>query len=214
MDDGVKIDRTYRSPGRDAQAQRTRTAVVRAAHALFTANGYGSTTLQQIADDAGVSVQTVYGVFGNKPALLKAALDVAIAGDDRPVTVNERDWMHAVLNDPDPSTRLRAYAAAVRRIHVGAADMFVALAAAAAADPALRGLSDETESRRRAGASSVVAGLASMGALRADLRRSTAVDIVWTLNSADVFVLLVRRSGWNLGQYEEWLGATLVQQLI
>ena len=161
-----------------------------------------------------MSVQTVYGVFGNKSTLLRAALDVAIAGDDRPVAVNDRDWMHAVFHDPDPGARLSAYAAAVRRIHVGAADMFVVLSAAAAADPALRALSDETESRRRSGAASVVDGLVSIDALRTGLSRATAVDIVWTLNSADVFVLLVRRSGWSLDQYEDWLGGTLAQQLL
>ncbi len=214
MDEAITTERSYRSPARDAQAQRTRAAVTHAARILFVKSGYGSTTLQQIADEAGVSVQTVYAVFGNKPALLGATLDVAIAGDDRPVAVNDRDWMHDVFNSSEPQVRLRAYAGAVRRIHDGAADMFVVVAAAAAADPALRGLAEETDSRRRNGATSVVDGLVSIGALGSGLRRDTAIDLVWTLNSADVFVLLVRRSGWRLQQYEDWLGDTLVQQLL
>jgi AcrR family transcriptional regulator len=214
MDKAGRSERGYRSPLRDEQARRTRAAIVAAARTRFVANGYGSTTLQQVADEAGVSVQTVYATFGNKASLLQHALDVAIAGDDRPITVNRRDWMHAVFHDPDAEVRLHAYAAAVRRIHEAAADMFAVIKAAAAADPALRDLADDTDERRRRGAASVVDGLAAMGALRAGLSRRSAVDIVWTMNSVDVFVLLVRRAGWSLKRYEQWLGATLVQQLL
>ena len=171
MVDAVKPDRTYRSPRRDEQARRTRAAIVAAARDLFTQRGYGATTLQHVADEAGVSVQTVYGVFGNKATLLQQALDVAIAGDDRPVAVNDRDWMHVVFHDPDPATRLRAYASAVRRIQERAADLFVVVAAASAADPALKDMADETDARRRRGASSVVDGLTSIGGLRTGLTR-------------------------------------------
>lgn len=216
MGEPVKSERGYRSERREEQARQTRAAIVDAARELFVAHGYGATTLQHIADEAGVAVQTVYAAFGNKVAVLQRTLDVAIAGDDRPVSVNQRDWMHAVFNDPDPQARLRAYAAAVRRIHEAAADLFVVLAAAAAGgvDPALRALAEETDRRRRRGASSVIDGLASIEALRAGVTRRVAIDVVWTLNSADVFVLLVRRSGWSAKRYEEWLGATLAQQLL
>ena len=66
----------------------------------------------------------MYAAFGNKRTVLLAALDLAIAGDDRPIAVNDRDWMREVWEAPDPATRLRGYARAVRRIHDGAARMF------------------------------------------------------------------------------------------
>lgn len=185
-----------------------------AAQRLFGAHGYGATTLQQIADEADVAVQTVYATFGNKQQLLRDALDVAIAGDDAAVAVNERDWMHDVFHHRDPAVRLERYARAVRRIHERAADMFIALETAAAADPALRAMADEAAQQRRRGAASVVDALLDVTTLAEGLVRPHAVDVVWTLNSAEVYRLLVRQSGWTGDDYETWLGRTLNAQLL
>ena len=214
MEKTVKSARAYRSERRDSQARETRRAVVAAARGLFIEAGYGATTMQEIADRAGVSVQTVYAVFRNKRAVLDSALDTSIAGDDEPVAINDRDWMHAVFTHPDPAVRLASYAAAVCRIHDAAADMFAVVRAAAACDPDLRSFAEMTESRRRAGASSVVAGLIEIGGLRSGLDELMAVDILWMLNSADVFLLLVRRSGWSLERFELWLAQTMQEQLL
>jgi AcrR family transcriptional regulator len=210
----VKGTRRYRSPRRDEQARRTRQRVLAAATELFAVDGYGATSLQAIADEAQVAVQTIYGTFGSKRQLLADALDVAIAGDDAPVAVNDRDWMHDVFHHPEPQVRLEAYAAAVRRIHDRAAAMFAVVAAAAASDAAVRPLADQTAERRRAGARSVVEGLASIDALRGDLGPEEAVAVLWTLNSPEVFGLLVRDSGWSGARYETWIAQQMVAALL
>lgn len=214
MGSAVKGRRGYNSERRQSQALQTRRTVLQAASRLFVEAGYGATTLQQVADEAGVSVQTLYATFGNKRRLLEEALDVAIAGDDAPVVVNERDWMHDVFNHPRAGKRLDAYAAAVRRIHAGAADMFAVIRAAADTDPELQTLAATADSRRRAGCRSVIAGLAQLGALRSDLPEAAAVDVLWALNGPEVFQLLVRRSGWSLEHYEAWLAETMRAQLL
>src|SRR5260221_7840909 len=84
--------RRYRSSLRDAQARRTRRRVLDAATAVFLDRGYGGATIRAIADGAKVSVPTVEALFGTKARLLKAAIDVAIAGDDEPVAVLDRGW--------------------------------------------------------------------------------------------------------------------------
>ena len=48
------------------------------------------------AEAAQVSPATVELVFGTKAALLDAVVDVALAGDDEPVPVLERGWVHAL----------------------------------------------------------------------------------------------------------------------
>jgi AcrR family transcriptional regulator len=206
--------RPYRSAVREQQARTTRRAVTDAAQARFAREGYAATTLQQIAADAGVSVQTIYATFRTKRQLLGDVLDVAIAGDDQPVAVNDRDWMQTALQDPDAAQRLVAYAAAVRRIFRGAGDMFAVLRDAASVDADLRELAATADRNRRAGAKTVVRGIASLGALRPGLDEPAAVDIVWTLNSPDVYQMLVRRCGWSTDAYEAWLATTLRQQLL
>ncbi len=210
----AKVKRTYTSARRQDQARQTRRSVLAAAENLFVMAGYGATSLQQIADEAGVSVQTIYATFGNKPALLAEVLDTTIAGDDEAIAVNDRDWMHDVFNHPDPSQRLDAYANAVAGIYQRAGDIFHVVRAAATADPDLAPLAATTEQRRRTGATSVINGIAAIDGLRHDLTTENAVDILWTLNSPDVYQRLVRDSNWSLTDYRVWLADIMARALL
>jgi AcrR family transcriptional regulator len=210
----VKSGGVTGSSRRSESALRTRRAIVDAARELFARDGYAATTIAVIAEEAGVAVQTVYAVFGNKPAVMAAVIDRSIAGDDAPVVVNARDWMRDVWEAPTGEDRLRAYAGAVRRIMEGAADVLVALDRAAAADPDLGDLAATTEGRRRTGATAVVDSVREVATLRPGLRRSDAVDVLWLLNSPMVFHHLTHGSGWSPSRYERWLAGALVRELL
>ena len=80
----VKPRRRYDSRGRQEQAGRSRWAMLQAARRLFLDRGYAATTMPAIAAAAGVSVQSVYKAFGNKPALLKTVFDVPSPATTRP----------------------------------------------------------------------------------------------------------------------------------
>lgn len=203
-----------RFPRRQERARTTRRAILASARNLFVTGGYGATSLQAIADGAGVAVQTVYAVFGNKRSILAELLDVSIAGDDEQVVVNARDWMRPVWEAPTAADRLRAYAAAVRRIMDGAGDVFAVVAAAATSDPHVVELADATEQRRRVGATSVIDSVRSVGKLRPGLTRRHAIDVLWLLNSPGVFAHLVRRAGWTPHQYQAWLAEAMITQLL
>src|SRR5215831_2309595 len=84
--------RRYRSPRRQLQAHATRSRIIAAAAHQFLARGYAGTTMRAVAADAGVALPTVELGFGTKARLLKAAIDVAIAGDDDPVPMLDRPW--------------------------------------------------------------------------------------------------------------------------
>ncbi len=62
--------RTGRLSRRALQAQQTRRDIVAAARSLFAMQGYATTTVAQIADAAGVSVQTIYDSLGSKRAIV------------------------------------------------------------------------------------------------------------------------------------------------
>src|SRR5664279_5417561 len=87
---------------RGEQARATRRRIVDAAAALFIENGYPATTLDQIAERAGVAVQTIYFHFGNKRTVLKEAVDVAAVGDYEPVPLLDRPWLEQIRAEPDP----------------------------------------------------------------------------------------------------------------
>src|SRR3712207_9424804 len=87
---------------RAEQARATRRRIIAAASSQFVAHGYGAPLLDQVAEQAGVAVQTVYFHFGNKRTLLKEALDVAAVGDDEPIPLLERPWVAEIRQEPDP----------------------------------------------------------------------------------------------------------------
>src|SRR3974390_1527546 len=95
------VKKPYTSELRAAQARATRRAVVDAAARLFTERGYGATTVDAIAQAAGVSRKTVFASVGGKAQALKLAVDWAIMGDDEPVPVLERPHVRAGMAEPD-----------------------------------------------------------------------------------------------------------------
>lgn len=120
---------------RAERSRRTREKIISAARDLFVAQGYGATSLQEVADRAGVAVQTVYFVFRNKRALFKDVVDTSIAGDAEPVATMDRDWFHAACAEPTAAGQLRAHVRGVRDILGRVAPIMPLIAAAAATDP-------------------------------------------------------------------------------
>ena len=54
-------------------------------------------------------MQTVYAVFGNKRELLKQLVDVAVAGDDEPISLADRFELQAIEDEPDQRRARRRF---------------------------------------------------------------------------------------------------------
>ena len=76
----VKSRRPYRSRLRAEQAAQTRLRILEAAGELFAERGYIATTIDAVAAEAAVSVDTVYAIFGSKKRLLSAVVDLRVTG--------------------------------------------------------------------------------------------------------------------------------------
>src|SRR3954471_5870417 len=139
--------RVYNSPLRAEMAQRTRTAVLEAAGRCFLEKGYAATTMKDVAAQAGVSVQTVFGQ-GSKASLLLACVDRAVVGDDEESPLAQREVFVRLVEAPDRATKLSA----VRDLAVSyvphAVPMLEVFASAAAADPEIADAWAEYERRR------------------------------------------------------------------
>ena len=199
--------RVYRSPLRQAQAARTRQALLDAAHRRFARAGYSAAALDDIAADAGVSVQRLYAVFGSKPRLLLALIR-ALKAD---VRVNER--AHALIADPAPARKLAAVAALTRVYCERGLDVLEAAREAARTDRAVRRVWREVEGWRHRGNGAVVRSLAAVGALAPGLDEAHATDVLWTPTAHDLYRLYVRERGWPPARYEAWLAASLAREL-
>jgi AcrR family transcriptional regulator len=202
--------RAYRSPRRDAQARLTRRRVLEAATASFLTRGYAGTTMRAVAGEAGVSVATVELLFGTKVALLEAAIDVAIAGDDEPVAVLDRAWADAARRAATAPAVLALAADVLTAAQQRSSGLVLAVFEAARSDPALEGLAAELTARRRVTAQWLVDRLAAWAAVSDE----DAVDTLWVLMDPAVFDRLVHRLGWSPDRYRTWFARTAARLLV
>jgi AcrR family transcriptional regulator len=207
MSDGGRngpAKRPYHAPRRAEQARRTRAAILTAASTLFRARGYAATTMRAVAAAAGVSVPMVELTFGTKAQLLKAAIDVAIAGDDEPVGVLDRDWARRAEACVTVIEFLAIVGRVLRDAATRSADLVSAAYEAAPTDPEMAALTERQEAQRAVTAGWIVDGLLARAALRAGVDRAAAVDTVWLLMDPVVFGRLIRRRGWSPADFERW----------
>ena len=207
--------RSYTSPLREEQARQTRRRILDAAARLLLEHGYAATTVNAVAAAAGVSAQTVYKVFGSKPALVKQVYDVTLVGDDEPVPFAERPEVRAAYAETDPHRFLAAYAGLGRMLLERLGPLLrVLLAGARSGEADLVAFVDTINGERLAGTAMVAGRLAELGALRAGLSEERARDAIWTLNSVEVWSLLTEQRGWTGEEYEQWVGRAMADAVL
>jgi AcrR family transcriptional regulator len=211
---GAVKPRRYQSSLRREQAAATRARIVRAAAELFAAQGYPQTSIEQIAARAGVARPTVYTAFTGKPALLKQAVDLQLAGDDAPVPVRDRPGFQELLHQRDPRRLLELEARNDRMICERAAALLEAVRNAAATDDDIARLHATIKQQRHTGARVVAEALAALGPLRDDLDLDAATDLLWLLKDPALYTALAGDRGWPAGRYQAWLARTMQASLL
>jgi AcrR family transcriptional regulator len=211
--------RPYRSALRSHQTDLTRSRIAQTAAETFVRDGYAGTTIAGVAQQAGVSTQTVYNTFGTKAALLKTAYDITLAGDAEPIPLAERPEVRALYAERDAAVFLRGYARLGRQVldRVGPLLLLI-VTGAGAGDPDLVPLREATNAERLQGTTMVARRVDALGALAPGVSVTAARDRIWTLNSVEVWHLLTRTRGWSGEDYEAWIGdamcaATLINRL-
>lgn len=201
------------------KARQTRRRVIDAAQELFVERGYGVTTLQEVADRAGVSVQTIYFTFRNKRTLLKELGDIAVAGDDEPVPTMEREWFTAAMAAPTADAQLRAHIDGAVAVCARSSAVFEVLRTAAAQEPEIDELWRQGNAKRHTvQVAAAKAMLAKPGArpssdadAEADVDR--VADLLYAILSPELYLVLVRDRGWTPEQFADWAYDTLRAQL-
>jgi AcrR family transcriptional regulator len=206
--------RQYRSTLRAAQAEQTRQTIVAAASRLFATQGFNATTIDAVAEEAGVSRKTVFTAVGGKIELLKLALDWAIAGDEQLVAVADRPEVREVLHDDDPAAMLRGWAHVLAGIDQRVTALLRAVELAASVDDAARSLFENLQNQRREAARDVVHRLLELDALDDGLTPEKATDIAWLFSDPAMYDRLVRGRGWSMRKFGDWLGDAMCRELL
>ncbi|WP_030457215.1 TetR/AcrR family transcriptional regulator [Herbidospora cretacea] len=192
----------------------TRQRIVRAAHNLFAERGYAGTTFQEVADAAGVSVQTVYFHYNAKSHLLKHVVDVASAGDDAPVPLLERPWFAELRASATPREAIGRWVHASGVIFDRGAAILAVVRDAASTDADMAEQWRTNADQRRTAHAAFVDILDGFDALRPGLDRRRATDVVVGLLSPDLFLVLRRECDWDTARWAEWAADHLAHALL
>lgn len=196
---------------RREQAARTRDKILDVAHELFVANGYEATTMQAIADEAGVAVQTVYFRFGTKAHLLADVESRAVLGDAPSDEWRQQPWATQMAAETDPHRLIELFVSVDTDIKGRLSPLVAALGAALPADPSSMA---DRERGRDEFFGAFVGRLDSLGSLRAGLSPGRAIDILRVIDTLEAYAELTSRRGWSTDDWRTWLTDTLQTQLL
>jgi len=184
---------------------------MRAAIEVFTEAGYVGARMGNIADRAGVAVQTVYFTFHTKAELLQACFDFAVLGPERLPPMEQpflaelptaRSGRAALAAFVHGNTAILERSAAIKEV-----------AESAPHEPDAAAVVTRSENLRREGYAQVVRLLDDRFGLRSGLTGEDATDLLLVLSSSATYLSL-QRYGWSEEKYVEWLTDTLARQLL
>ncbi|HYI36196.1 MAG TPA: TetR family transcriptional regulator [Thermoleophilaceae bacterium] len=195
---------------RERQAAETRQEILDAAARLFAGRGFATTSIKDIAAEAGVAVQTIYSSVGSKGMLLRTVADTMDA------KAGVREQWERIRGTDDPRQMVRFGVQIVRAFvdDERAGRLQEAIQAAAPTEPEIAEVLAEGMRRHRAGTRGLVEHIAQGGHLRAGLAPERGGSIFASVTHPAVWRSLWAEHGWTLDEIEDWMTGTLAAQLL
>jgi AcrR family transcriptional regulator len=198
---------------RRQRAQATRLRITKAASALFCERGYAGTTMADIADAAGVAVQTVYFVFHTKSDVLSSTYDLAVFGEGDPAPPQAQDWYRRAIAETSVVAAVRWVVEGAGEIVRRVAPLDLAVRAAAASDPDAARFLAQNERLRLEGYREMIDFVSTKYPLRASLSAERATDVLLLIVSPAAYRTLVADRGWSHAEWVAWSSEALTEQL-
>ena len=208
----VKDKRAYDASLRRAQARLSRDRIIEVARARFLQDGYGPTTISAIAEDAGVSVDTIYKSFGGKPGLVRALTARALEGAG-PVPAEQRSE-ELQARERDPRKLISGWGVFVTEVAPLAAPILLLLRDAAGSHPELKALLEEVRDDRLRRMTDNARRFAAAGHLRPGLTVADAADVMWAYTSPELYELLVLYRAMPLRTFGRFVADALIAALL
>ncbi|MEO8696394.1 MAG: helix-turn-helix domain-containing protein [Acidimicrobiales bacterium] len=186
-------------------------ATLDTARAFFLENGFAATTVESIAQAAGVSAATIYKTYGGKAGLVRALCQSALEGAGA-VPAEQRS--NALRSGDDPRQVIENWGRLVAEVSSRISPLLLLLRSAADADPEAAGLYEEFDEARVARMTDNARYLARAGHLRVGVTMRDARDILWLSASPELYDLLVTRRQWSIAKYSRFVTDTLTKALL
>ena len=187
---------------------------MQAASSLFAQVGFAAATIEAIAAEADVAVETVYSRFRNKSNLLDAILGPAITGRDDGAKLFERSEIAEIRSCRDQRRQVAMLVSFSRGVLERTHEIHRILHAAAAMDANAASLERTDQQRRRRSQAVYIDILVASGGLRQGLSKEMAADTYAALATPQTYAFFVDQLGWTSMQFEGWLADALVRLLL
>lgn len=214
MPEAVKGKRGYRSTVREERALANRVAILTAAYRRFLDDGYATTSIARIADEAGVSEDLVYKSFTNKRGLLVEVLNFAVTGQADSPPVLDQEGPQQVKAEPDQQKMLAMFAADVADRIARGRPVDDVMRSAGEVDAEMAAKYISLHRTRLRNITQFVQWLAEAGPLREGLTVQQGAETTWLLCSPATHKQLTEQLGWDQPRYAAWLHDTLVAALL
>ena len=208
----VKSRRPYDSRARKEQAARNRDAALDAAERLFLERGYVGTSIASVAQEAGLSVQTIYKVFGSKSGLVKAIYFRGLLGEGDVPAYERSDAIRE--EEVDPRKIMRQWGALTTEVASVVSPIRLLMRSAALADSEMEDLLRETDEDRLQRMRHHARFLKERGYLREGVTLGEATDVLWTCSSVEIYDLLVVQRGWPLPRFARFVADFMITALL
>ncbi|MGI9584576.1 MAG: TetR/AcrR family transcriptional regulator [Acidimicrobiia bacterium] len=199
---------------RRERAAETRRIILEAAQKLFSELGYAGTTMQAIADEADVAVQTVYFVFHTKGELLRQLLLTAGGRPNEPAETMDRNWVDEAMTDSDGRRSIALLVEHGNDIYARVSPFWEAISHGASTEPDVAATWHDIVEQRRLGIRRIIESLDGRDQLRQDLSIDRAADIVYGLHRPETLAVFVSERRWSLEDYKDWSYNLLCHQLL
>jgi AcrR family transcriptional regulator len=191
--------RAYRTRRRSTRSEQTRERIVAAVRSLLEEGRFHESTVEEVADRAGISRATLYQHFGSRLELVDAICDTF---DANPALLRIRE----VVDLPDAEAALAETISNAVLFWSSEDTVLAQLYGVAAIDPAAQELVDRQRSDRRSEMQRLARRLKSSGKLRAGTGEKAALTTLMLLTSYDSF-----RELREAGQSEREVTKTLTE---
>ncbi len=208
----VKSTRRYDSSARRERARRTREAVLDAAERQFLEDGYGSATIASIAEEAGVSVETIYKSFGGKSGLVRAIYERGLLGRGEERAYDRSDAMRE--REQDPQTIMREWGKLTAEVASLVTPIRLLMRHLAVTDSEIAAVLERAEEERLARMRHHARFLEERGYLREGVSIAEATDVLWICSSLEIYELLVMRRSWSLPRFARYLGDFMIRAIV
>jgi AcrR family transcriptional regulator len=199
--------RRYHSPLRQEQALATRQRILDAALELFGTQGYGATSIVSVAREAGVVPETIYATFGSKRGIIDGLVERAAP---RQVLAELDAGWNARAGDPWSQLEVIA---TFSTDFWGRNDALATVFRRGTGDADIGDEWAKRQGDRRAYFRHLLSAW-PVSAFREGVDLERAVDILWGLNTDEVFHLFVGERGWAPADYRAWLLALLRHEIL